>query len=83
MKSKMLFLLVVLAAMPIPAYAYIDPGSGSAIMGAIVGFFVAISSASWVISAGSMPQIPAVVSAEYLAKTSALNSSQPIDLSRK
>ena len=42
MKSKVLFLLVVLAATPIPAHAYIDPGSGSAIMGAIVGFFVAI-----------------------------------------
>lgn len=25
-----------------PAYAYIDPGSGSAIMSAIIGFFVAI-----------------------------------------
>jgi hypothetical protein len=26
-----------------PAMAYIDPGSGSAIMSAIIGFFVAIS----------------------------------------
>jgi hypothetical protein len=25
-----------------PAHAYVDPGSGSAIMGAIVGLFVAI-----------------------------------------
>lgn len=25
-----------------PAFAYIDPGSGSAIMSAIIGFFVAI-----------------------------------------
>ena len=25
-----------------PAFAYIDPGSGSAIMTAIIGFFVAI-----------------------------------------
>lgn len=35
-----LLLLIVLAA---PAHAYIDPGSGSAIMSAIIGFFVAIS----------------------------------------
>lgn len=28
-----------------PLYAYIDPGSGSAIMSAIVGFFVAIAMA--------------------------------------
>ena len=26
-----------------PAMAYIDPGSGSAVMSAIIGFFVAIS----------------------------------------
>ena len=25
-----------------PAFAYIDPGSGSAIMSAVIGFFVAI-----------------------------------------
>lgn len=35
-----LILLVVVAA---PAHAYIDPGSGSAIMSAIIGLFVAIS----------------------------------------
>jgi hypothetical protein len=34
------FLLLLL--LPITSYAYIDPGSGSAIMSAIIGFFVAI-----------------------------------------
>ncbi len=29
-------------ALPGTAYAYIDPGSGSAIMSAIIGFFVVI-----------------------------------------
>lgn len=42
MKYNTLFLIVILALMPLPAHAYIDPGSGSAIMGAIVGFFVAL-----------------------------------------
>lgn len=39
------FILVLGAAlflMPVDAMAYIDPGSGSAIMSAIIGFFVAI-----------------------------------------
>lgn len=36
------FVAVILALAASPAYAYIDPGSGSAIMSAIVGFFVAI-----------------------------------------
>lgn len=35
------FLISIFAAQP--AHAYIDPGSGSAIMGAIIGFFVAVS----------------------------------------
>ncbi len=38
--SPTLVLLIVLSA---PAQAYLDPGSGSAIMSAIIGFFVAIS----------------------------------------
>ncbi len=36
------FVAVILALAASPAYAYIDPGSCSAIMSAIVGFFVAI-----------------------------------------
>ena len=42
MKPKFLFVAVLLALVSGPAHAYIDPGSGSAIMGAIVGFFVAV-----------------------------------------
>ena len=34
--------LLLLIFLPFVANAYIDPGSGSAIMSAIVGFFVAI-----------------------------------------
>lgn len=37
-----LFLAVILTLLSWPAHAYVDPGSGSAIMGAVVGFFVAI-----------------------------------------
>ncbi len=35
--------LLLLISWTLPAMAYIDPGSGSAIMSAIVGAFVAIS----------------------------------------
>lgn len=42
MKPNYLFVAAALALFSCPAHAYIDPGSGSAIMGAIVGFFVAI-----------------------------------------
>jgi hypothetical protein len=36
--------IALLAALaPMQAMAYIDPGSGSAIMSAIIGFFVAIA----------------------------------------
>ncbi len=35
-------LLFVLILFPSVSFAYIDPGSGSAIMSAIIGFFVAI-----------------------------------------
>ncbi|MEH6588618.1 MAG: hypothetical protein V7746_00095 [Halioglobus sp.] len=38
-------LLLALAIMPLPAFAYIDPGSGSAIMSAVIGFVVA----SWLL----------------------------------
>lgn len=34
---------LLFAAVSAPAHAYIDPGSGSAIMSAIIGFLVAIS----------------------------------------
>ena len=38
-----LFLLISsVCSLSFPVYAYIDPGSGSAIMSAIIGFFVAI-----------------------------------------
>jgi len=36
------FILFMFLALPGTAYAYIDPGSGSAIMSAIIGFFVVI-----------------------------------------
>lgn len=35
--------LFLLASLSAPAHAYIDPSSGSAIMSAIIGFFVAVS----------------------------------------
>jgi len=34
-------IFIILASVSLPAMAYIDPGSGSAIMSAIIGFFVA------------------------------------------
>lgn len=37
-----LLLIALIALYPLPAMAYIDPGSGSAILGAIIGFFVAV-----------------------------------------
>ncbi len=42
MKSNYSFVAVILTLVAHPAHAYIDPGSGSAIMSAIVGLFVAI-----------------------------------------
>ncbi len=42
MKPNYFFAAVILTLISFPAHAYIDPGSGSAIMGAIVGFFVAV-----------------------------------------
>lgn len=38
----MKFLICLFVIFPSVSYAYIDPGSGSAIMSAIIGFFVAI-----------------------------------------
>ena len=37
-----LLILVLFLSLPYAANAYIDPGSGSAIMSAIIGFFVAL-----------------------------------------
>ena len=39
---KLFLAFTLLAFMAQPAFAYIDPGSGSAIMSVIIGFFVAI-----------------------------------------
>ncbi len=38
----MKYLVFALLLLPSVSFAYIDPGSGSAIMSAIIGFFVAI-----------------------------------------
>ena len=35
-------IILLLICLPFAANAYIDPGSGSAIMSAIIGFFVAV-----------------------------------------
>lgn len=40
--NNRLIALLFLLSIASPAYAYIDPASGSAIMSAVVGFFVAI-----------------------------------------
>ena len=45
MKIGMLAVFIGLTIVSAPALAYIDPGSGSAIMSAIIGFFVAIAMA--------------------------------------
>ena len=42
MKIKLFITFTLTALMAQPAFAYIDPGSGSAIMSVIIGFFVAI-----------------------------------------
>ena len=39
---KLFILTVSVCVLSFPVYSYIDPGSGSAIMSAIIGFFVAI-----------------------------------------
>lgn len=40
---KILALLFALLIFPVPAFAYLDPASGSAIISAIIGLFVAVS----------------------------------------
>ena len=42
MKRNTFLILILLTVGIQPAFAYIDPGSGSAIMSVIIGFFVAI-----------------------------------------
>ena len=37
-----ILIFAFLILLPVPVFAYIDPGSGSAIVSMIVGFFVAI-----------------------------------------
>lgn len=41
MKSLSISVFIVLVTFSLPAMAYIDPGSGSAIMSAVIGLFVA------------------------------------------
>ena len=41
MKKGLICVFMVLSVFSLPASAYIDPGSGSAIISAIIGFFVA------------------------------------------
>jgi len=43
MRVSAVAVLLVVGVTSMPAMAYIDPASGSAIMSAIIGFFVAIS----------------------------------------
>ena len=42
MKSVLVSVFIMLFTVSLPAMAYIDPGSGSAIMSAVIGFIVAI-----------------------------------------
>lgn len=42
MKTYILLFFIISLLFPVQAMAYIDPGSGSAIMSAIIGFFVAV-----------------------------------------
>ena len=41
MKEFQILAIVALSIVTLPAFAYIDPGSGSAIMSVIIGFIVA------------------------------------------
>jgi hypothetical protein len=41
-KMKKLSFLIIFLVFPINLYAYIDPGSGSALITAVLGFFAAI-----------------------------------------
>lgn len=38
-----LYLMICMALMPLHLFAYIDPGSGGALLSAILGFFAAIT----------------------------------------
>ena len=40
MKTKIFFSLILLLTFPFAAMAYIDPGSGSALLAALIGSFV-------------------------------------------
>jgi len=42
MKKKIIILLLSFLFVTQPAFAYLDPGTGSAIISLIIGFFVAI-----------------------------------------
>lgn len=42
MKGYILLFFIISLLFPVQAMAYIDPGSGSAIMSAIIGFLVAV-----------------------------------------
>jgi len=42
MRMSSILVFSVLITIATPAMAYIDPGSGSAIMSAVIGFFVAV-----------------------------------------
>lgn len=42
MRDIQFIVFFVLATTVVPVFAYIDPGSGSAIMSLIIGFFVAL-----------------------------------------
>ena len=42
MKSVLVAVFIALFTVSLPVMAYIDPGSGSAIMSAVIGLFVAI-----------------------------------------
>ncbi len=37
------YLMICVALMPLNLYAYIDPGSGGALLSAVLGFFAAIT----------------------------------------
>lgn len=46
MKTSATTLFLVIFTFSLPAMGYIDPGSGSVLMSAIIGFFVAIAMAA-------------------------------------
>jgi len=42
-KARALVVLLLVLAIPLPAYAYLDPQTGSMIVSAIVAFFAAVA----------------------------------------